>query len=241
MSKPVYRDLLLAELDHSERLRARRAEDAEFDRKRALVRDWQGARLARTHRDLLESRRFHAAAHFFLTDLYGPTDLSRHIEDVRRIEPLMTRLLPDSGLATVAHSVELNALSEGLDGAMVGALGRKANAIDEAAYGKAYRKVGRADERMRQIDLIERLGTALDKLTHVPLIGMTLRMMRKPATLAGLGEMQAFLERGYSAFGVMRGGAREFVAIVVGRERAISEALFEGDDEALARLPAPAR
>ncbi len=51
--------------------------------------------------------------------------------------------------------------------------------------------------------------------------------------------MQAFLERGYWAFGKMRGGAREFVTIVVGRERAISEALFAGDDGALSRLPAP--
>ena len=36
----------------------------------ALLRAWQTARLARSHRDLLESRRFHAAADFFLTDLY---------------------------------------------------------------------------------------------------------------------------------------------------------------------------
>ncbi len=237
MSKHIYRDLLLAELDRSERLRARREEDAEFDRKRSSLRAWQSGRLARTHRDLLESRRFHGAATFFLTDLYGPTDLSRHIEDVRRIEPLMTRFLPDSGLATVAHAVELNALSESLDGAMVEALRRKVEAIDEAAYGTAYREVGRAEDRERQIDLIERVGTALDKLTHLPLIGMTLKMMRRPAIRAGLGEMQAFLERGYSAFGAMRGGAGEFVTIVVARERAISKALLAGDDEALTRPP----
>ena len=47
--------------------------------------------------------------------------------------------------------------------------------------------------------------------------------MREPALLAGLGELQAFLERGYAAFGAMRGGAGEFVGIVVERERAIAE------------------
>ena len=150
----------------------------------------------------------------------------------------MMRVLPDSGLATVAHAMELNALSESLDGAMVEALGDKAALIDEAAYGAAYRAVDRAEDRARQIDLIELLGMALDRLTHLHLIGVTLKMMRKPAQLAGLGELQAFLERGYSAFGAMRGGAGEFVTIVVTRERAISQALLAGDDGAL-RRPQP--
>ncbi|RBP04642.1 hypothetical protein DFR50_13826 [Roseiarcus fermentans] len=240
MTKDTYRDLLITELDRSQALRARAQEDEAFARRRSLLRDWQAGRLGRTHRDLLESPRFAAAAKFFLTDLYGPTDISRHVEDVRRIVPLMTRVLPDSGLAAVAHAVELNALSESLDGAMVEILGARIVFLDEASYGAAYRSVGRAEERARQIDLIELLGGALDTLTHIHLIGATLKMMRKPAQLAGLGALQAFLERGYSAFGAMRGGAGEFVSLVVSRERAISIAVLAGDDEALSRPPAAA-
>ena len=238
MTQDTFRELLLAELDRSAELRARIVEDAGFGERRALLRDGQAARLARTHRDLLESRRFHDAAEFFLTDLYGPRDLSRHIEEVRRILPVMTSVLPDSGLATVAHAMELNALSESLDAAMVERLGEKAPEITDALYGEAYRAVGRAQDRERQIDLIALLGEALDKLTHIRFIGMTLKMMRTPAQLAGLGELQAFLERGYAAFGAMRGGAGEFVSIIVTRERAISRALFAGDDDALMRPPA---
>ena len=66
---------------------------------------------------------------------------------------------------------------------------------------------------------------------------MALKMMRKPAELAGLGELQGFLERGYRAFSAMRGGAGEFVSIVVARERVISEALLAGDDTVLGRRP----
>lgn len=240
MSKDVFRDLLLTELDRSAALRARSALDTAFSGKRDHLRGWQAGRLSRTHRDLLESRRFHAAAKFFLTDLYGPTDIGQHVEDVRRLTPLMTRVLPDAGLAAVAHAVELNAVSESLDAAMIEALGADAAALDEQTYAAAYRTVGRAPERACQIDLIERLGDALDKLTHLRLIGVTLKMMRKPAQLAGLSELQAFLERGYSAFGAMKGGAGEFVAIVVSRERAISQAVFAGDDAALIRPPARA-
>ena len=85
MAKETFRDLLLTELDQSAELRARIVEDVGFSERRTLLRAWQEARLARTHRDLLESRRFHDAARFFLDDLYGPSDLSRHVEDVRRI------------------------------------------------------------------------------------------------------------------------------------------------------------
>ena len=233
MTQETYRELLLAGLDRAAELRTRVAEDAAFGDRRLLLRAWQAARLARTHRDLLESPRFHDAAQFFLTDLYGPRDLSRHVDEVRRLVPVMTSVLPDWGLATVAHSMELNVVSESLDGAMVEALGEKAADIDDALYAAAYRAVDRIQDRERQIDLIALLGQALDKLTHLRFTGMTLKVMRTPAKLAGLGELQAFLERGYAAFGAMRGGAGEFVSIIVARERAISRAIFAGDDEAL--------
>ena len=236
MSKEDFRDRLLAQLDRAEALQARVVEEARFRERRSALREWQAARLARTHRDLLESPRFHDAAEFFLEDLYGPKDLSRHIEDVRRIAPLMMSLLPPPALAAVAHAVELNALTESLDGDMADALG-EGRRIDASAYGNAYREVGRAEDRRRQIDLIARLGEGLEALTHQRFIGVALRMMRRPAELAGLGELQGFLERGYAAFAAMRGGAGEFVAIVVERERKISAAVFAGDDSPLEGPP----
>ena len=66
MSTETFRDLLLTALDRSAELRARVVEDAAFSERRARLRAWQAARLARTHRDLLESGRFHDAAEFFL-------------------------------------------------------------------------------------------------------------------------------------------------------------------------------
>jgi hypothetical protein len=62
-------------------------------------------------------------------------------------------------------------------------------------------------------------------------------MMRGPARAAGLGELQGFLERGYAAFRAMRGGAGEFVAVVVARERSIAQALLAGDACALQTGP----
>lgn len=227
---------LYAELDRSGRLRHRASEDAVFHDRRLKLRDWQGARLARSHADLVASPRFHDAAMFFLGDLYGPRDVGAHIEDVRRIVPVMAKTLPASGLAAVARAVELNALSEELDSWMVEAIGDRVERLDNATYAGAYAEVGRADERRRQIDLIELLGGSLDALTHQRFVGAALKLMRKPAELAGLGQLQGFLERGYSAFHAMRGGAGEFVSIVVWRERALNDALLAGEAEALPSL-----
>jgi hypothetical protein len=236
MANESFRDQLLRELDRSALLRARAVEDQGFRERRAALRAWQAARLARTHQDLLESPRFHDAAQFFLTDLYGPSDLSRHVEEVRRIVPLMASVLPDSGLETVTHAVELNALSDSLDGAMTEALGSQAE-ITDAAYAAAYRKVGRAEDRERQINLVALLGGALDGLTRQRFIGAALKLMREPARAAGISELQGFLERGYAAFRAMRGGASEFVSRVVARERTLAEALLRGDDAALTQRP----
>ena len=121
---------------------------------------------------------------------------------------------------------------------MVEALGPRAAASADGAYAAAYRKVGRPKDRGRQIQLIALLGEALDELTRQRFIGVALTMMHKPAELLGLGELQGFLERGYAAFRDMRGGGREFLSIVVSRERAISAALFNRDDGVLQRAPA---
>jgi hypothetical protein len=112
------------------------------------------------------------------------------------------------------------------------ALAAKANTLSAATYGAAYRKADRRADRERQIDLIESLGQSLDRLVHKPFVGTTLSLMRKPAQLAGLGELQDFLQRGYQAFTKM-GDAHEFLALVIGRERELLEALFAGDDSLL--------
>lgn len=216
-------------------LSARRAgqQDAAAQAARDILRQWQAARLARTHADLLANPRFRAGAEFFLADLYGPEDLGPGIQSVKGIIPVMEVTMPAPGIETVADAIELDALSEALDAAMVAALKRNGGAIDAASYGAAYRRVGRREDRTRQIDLISDLGQSLEKLTHARFIGIALSLMRKPAQLAGLGHLQAFLERGYAAFRKME-DPLEFVATVTEREAAISKALFAGDDSALA-------
>jgi len=223
---------LTRQYGHIAALREAAASDPKLDTARRRLRAWQAARLARIYADLLANSRMELAAAFFLTDLYGSEDLSRLDANVRRIVPAMKRMMPAASLEIVADAIELEALSEELDVAMAKAIGAKSNKLSAATYGAAYRKVDRRADREQQIDLIENLGESLDRLVHRPFIGTTLSVTRMPSRLVGLGEIHDFLERGYKAFTRM-GNAREFLDLVVGRERKLVDALFAGDDSLL--------
>ncbi len=237
MSSNVHSDLdratcsaaLAAFIAEARDLRLAAAADPVIERRRASLRAWQAARLARTHADLLASERFGEAAAFFLSDLYGPKDFGERDAELERILPLMTTLLPVSGLAALLLAIEVDALSERFDAAMVGVLGAQLDTpeMSDEAYASAYREVGDRPGRETQIRLIGETGEALDAFAQKPFVRMALKMMQGPAKMAGLGELQAFLERGFDAFRTMR-DASEFLDFIVSREREFSAKLFSG-------------
>ena len=190
------------------------------------LKQWQTDRLASTYSDLLENPRYREAATFFLSDLYGAKDYSQRDADVARILPKLTALLPAAALSTIADAVELDALSEELDAALVARLPTQADATLTAdTYAAAYRACDNRPERCHQIALMRQIGDALDGLTRMPLLEGTLRLMRGPAKLAGLAHLQGFLERGFGAFKRMK-GAVPFLDTVQSRETRVMEALF---------------
>jgi hypothetical protein len=209
----------------------------------AAVKQFQRDRLAGAHADLLQSERYRLAARFFLDELYGVKDFSLRDEELARMIPSMSRLLPAGALGALADAIELDAISEELDAAMAAqheasATGAAAlPALTEAAYVDLYRAVGRRELRVRQIDLVEQVGRELDRLVGKPFLFRILKGMEGPARLAGLGRMQSFLVAGFEAYRHMR-GAEEFIRTVASRERALMEATFAQADGPAA-APAP--
>ena len=133
------------------------------------------------------------------------------------------RFLPDKALATLAAALEMDALSEHLDGKMVAALRSVPNnteplKIDASRYQRAYRSVGQPEQRLRQIALTQSIGGALDQLARKPLLRGLLRMMRTPAVAGGVGGLHEFLEHGYAAFAHMKDG-QAFISSIANRER----------------------
>lgn len=208
-------------------LRRRTQSDAQSAAVRDALRHWQAQRLARTYPDLLSSPRFGDAARFFQNDLYGPKDFTRRDAEVERIVPTLTRMLPVGALEVIVRATELDALSESLDADMAIQLGSAE--ITEERYAAAYRATGTRADRERQIVLIGEIGTMLNRLVRLPLLGTILAMMHGPALVAGLGGLHDFLQRGFDAFRKMR-DATFFVETIIGRETELLERLYSEDE-----------
>jgi hypothetical protein len=222
--------VLLCALSRLQSCNSECAGDPALAQRMASLAAWQVRRLHATYADLEATPRYAAAMQFFETDLYGGADFARRDADLLRVVPAMKRLLPANVLATVASALELDALSQELDRAMVDALPQARERFHVADYCAAYRRVGRHDKRERQIELIGVVGGALDRYVQKPLLRSALRMMRKPAHIAGLAALQDFLERGFSAFAQMHGAAA-FLATIERRETALYEAIAAGADD----------
>ena len=211
--------------NHLAQLKALRGEGAALPPRLEELKRWQAARLARSYADVAAIPRYRAATSFFLDDLYSAKDFSRRDAEMLRIVPTMTRILPASAVETAALAIELEALSEDLDHRAARVL--DAGPIDEAAYSRAYRAGSTRPERERQIALIGSVGTRLDAVVATPFVYGMLKLMRRPAKLAGLEDLQEFLERGFTAFRQMA-GADDFLAIITRRETESLNRLFSG-------------
>ena len=196
----------------------------------SLLRQWQARRLGDSFADFLADARMRPAAEFFLTDLYADRDFSARDRDAARVLPMMARLLPEGLLHAAVDAIELATLSHALDLRMAEQLARRREPmapITVQDYARAYRHRGLRRLRRHQIELVLRVGHALDAAVRKHGVYKLLRAARLPAQLAGLSELQAFLERGFRAFDAL-GGAADFLARVSARERTVSERLFAG-------------
>lgn len=234
--RPADATTILASLRVVEQERSRRAGDAALAARVHAVKAYQEVRFRHTYADLLANPRYGAAAHFFLDELYGPQDFTRRDAQFARVVPALVRLFPREVVETVATLGTLHALSETLDGAMGAALAE--GFVDAARYAMAWQAVGRREDRRAQVDLTLEVGRSLDRYTRVPMLALSLRMMRGTARAAGLSELQTFLERGFDTFKAMR-GASEFLGVVDQREGTLLRELFDDPAAALAagRLP----
>jgi hypothetical protein len=74
---------------------------------------------------------------------------------------------------------------------------------------------------------VQELGDSLCELVKIPLLAVTLTIMKGPAMLAGLGDLHQFLDRGFTTFKKMRHPAK-FVDTIVGRERTVMGKIYDG-------------
>ena len=216
-----------------DRLRQSAAGDAALRDALAEVKGLQSQRFAGTYADLLSGGPFEPAARFFLRELYGNQDYSRRDEQFSRIANAIEKLFPAHVAGTAAGLAQLHALTEDLDVQMArGWLQQPASLSPPRRYAAAWQAIGRREEREQQLASVLALGQELARLTRKPGLRTMLRMMRGPASAAGLADLQHFLEEGFDTFaGLARrsGTVEQFLQTVRQREEALLTLLYGGD------------
>lgn len=203
------------------------AEKAELVEKIKQLQEWQCQRLLISHKDLYDDPKFKPAMQFFIDELYGPKDFSQRDQDIAKVVPKMSKLLPEKALLSLSSALYLNAISYELDFAMASSLNGKE--INRDTYAEAYREAKNETPRTQQIDYIERLGFDLAEVVQIRGISFLLKMSRKPAKLAGVLSLHEFIEQGFNAFNQL-GHVREFIDPIIQRERITMRQLFAGEN-----------
>lgn len=198
----------------------------------ALAR-WQSERLKETHADLYRHPSYHKGLAFLLSDLYTPVADNRRDDDIDRVFPKMVKWLPGSLLDTFASMVELNHITQQLDISLLEQLienGAVLNNLRQETYCAAFRATGKIGSRERQIDLIAKVGSQLNRYVKSRSVGWLLGMSRGPADMAGLEDLHGFLHRGFNAFQSME-RVDVLIEEVVARERQVLEQIMAGADD----------
>jgi hypothetical protein len=199
----------------------------------ALLREWQSRRLAGTYADLLANPEFGTAGRFFLSDIYAARDFSQRDQDFERLHDLLARFLPPSSLQLLKDGLEMNRLSNELDHhllqVLVNTLGMT-EVLTPEMYTEAYRRCDNFDQRAHQISQTTQIIREIGAGSRLPLVGISLRLARKPAEAAGWFELYDFLERGYAAFRPMK-NVEAFAQTIEQRETSLLERIFTGEND----------
>jgi hypothetical protein len=227
-------------------LRARALARPELGAAVVAVKRLQAARFRHCYADLMESKDFGAASRFFLEELYSDADFALRDQQFARIAGTLATVFPSSVVSTAVALSQLHALTEELDHAIASYCvlhTSSASELDAFVYLAAWHFVGRRADRQQQLNDVLAMGEELAVLTMKPGLSLLLKLMRRPATSAGLGSLQQFLERGFSIFAALsrsRGKVHMFLSTVERRESAWLDAMFDNsiniEAAALARL-----
>jgi hypothetical protein len=208
---------------------ARQALPSLAQRTTALKR-WQVQRFSHTYIDVLKDPNMGPAAKFFLTELYSDKEYAQRDAQFARIAGTLERMFPQAVVHTATFLAQLHALSETLDASMARVWLYHADHLpqnlDEATYRKLWQSLmplaSYAPGRQAQIQAAQELGQQLQRHTRLPGLRLMLRMMRAPASAAGLHQLQQFLENGFDTFAQL-GKANKvagFLRIIEEREHA---------------------
>lgn len=213
-----------------EQLRQARQSHPELAQRTQALKHWQAQRFSKTYVDVLQDPHMGPAAKFFLTELYSDKEYSQRDAQFARIAGTLERMFPQAVIHTATFLAQLHALSETLDANMARVWLHHAQdlpqVLDEGSYRQLWQALmpltGYSQARQAQIQAAQELGQQLQRHTRLPGLRLMLRMMRAPASAAGLHQLQQFLENGFDTFAQLgnAGKVKDFLQTIQTREQA---------------------
>ncbi len=198
-----------------------------------LLRQWQVERLQQTYSDFLGDKQFRPACQFFMSDVYGPRDFSQRDHDFERLHESLARYVPESMLRVLRETIELNRLTYSLDQALLAVLVEElgmSQTLTGELYTQAYRRCDNYAAREQQIDRLVKLVRETGRVTKLPLVGVSLKLARKPAQRAGWSAVYDFLAYGLNASQSIDDIA-PLAEAIERRERWILEQIYAGNPD----------
>ena len=183
-----------------EELRAEAAQSVELSRALHDIKTLQAQRFAATYHDLLNSPAYSGCARFSLTELYSERDYKQRDRQFAKVAGAIAVAFPQPVIATTVDLARLHQITETLDLAMARQWQRDQAPSQAIRYYRAWHALNCPQQRQWQLDTVLRIGRKLGELTRRRSLRLLLKMMRHPAELAGLSDLQTFLEDGFDRF-----------------------------------------
>ena len=213
-------------------LRQISSQNADLSKALSDVKRWQSKRFSNTYQDLLASPVYSGCAHFFLEEMYSERDYSYRDAQFAKVAVAIELAFPAQVVDLAVTLAELHQTTEELDLEMAQSWRGLGHQTPDTRYIQSWTTVGQRSKREWQLDTVLEIGRELTALTRKRSLRFLLKMMRRPAELAGLGGLQVFLETGYDRFSELARNteaANEFLRIIHDREKQWINDLFDAN------------
>lgn len=197
---------------------------------------WQKERMQRTHAKQFAEKQNVLMSEYFLNRLYGGPDFDALAEQIARLTRYAhkaERLIPDNAIKTGTHGVELAILAVQLDEQVAQQLledYHPAESLTDEIMRLTYLKLDQGQDRLKQLAMLDQLGTHLDKYMRSFIVQAAFKMCKGAAEKYRFEVMYEFMQDGFLAMKPLK-SAEKFVREFAATERNIIDRVHAGDPQ----------
>lgn len=196
------------------------------------LRRYQAEMLKETYHDLMEEACYRKLLSFILDTVYSSEELHGPTQAFKKMADYFISKAKSQAL--LSQLLELNRLSEDLDGCIVERLCEwgEIGEITPELYERALRAYNNLEERQHHIELFGQCMTSLHDMVHHPLASFMIRPLKILLSYLGHPAKLKAMEEGYEALSGIEDISR-FIQVVKERETERLKRIYEGIDRQL--------